>query len=67
MGAVACQEATVRKAFERIAQAMADIQRFTAPLEQVTTLQRVVTGLEPKVGSLEGQQQNLKIRQVVVI
>ena len=57
VGVVAHQEATVTKACERIAQEMADIRRVTAPLEQVTPLQRVVTGLEPKVGSPEGQYQ----------
>ena len=46
---------------------MADIRRVTAPPEQVTSLQRVVTGLELKVGSLEGQCHNLNIRQAAVI
>ena len=54
VGAVARQEATVTKACERIAQEMANIRRVTAPLQQVTTPQCVVTGLKPKVGSLEG-------------
>ena len=67
VGAVARQGATITKACERIAQEMADIRRVTAPPEHVTTLQCVVTGLEPKVGSLEGQYQHLKIRQAAVI
>ena len=65
--AVARQEATIAKACECIAQEIADIQRATAPLEQVTTLQRVVTGWEPKIGSLEGHYENLKFRQAAVI
>ena len=48
LGAVARQEATVMKVCEGIVQKMADIRRVTAPLEQVTTLQRVVRSLEPK-------------------
>ena len=67
VGAVACQEATITKACERIAQEMAEIRWVTGPLEQFTTLQRVVTGLEAEVGSLEGQYQMLKIRQAAVI
>ena len=67
VGAVARQGATITKACERIAQKMADIRRVTAPPEHVTTLQRVVTGLEPKVGPLEGQYQHFKIRQAAVI
>ena len=54
-------------AFARIAPEMTDIRRVLAPAEQVTTLQRVVTGLEPRVGSLEGQYQNFQIRQAGVI
>ena len=60
VGAVACQEATMAKAYERITQETAEIRRVTAPLEQLTTLQRVVNGLQPKVGTLEGQYQTLK-------
>ena len=67
VGVAARQEATVTKAWKRIAREMADIRRVTAPLEQVTTLQHVVTGLEPKVGSLEGQCENFKIQQAAVI
>ena len=66
MGALARQEATIAKAYERITQETAEIRKVTAPLEQVTTLQRVVNGLEPKVGTLEGQYQTLKIRQTTV-
>ena len=66
-GAVSRQEAILTKPCERITQEMADIGRVTAPLKQVTTLQRVVSGLEPKVRSLEGQYQNFKIRQAAVI
>ena len=46
---------------------MVELRSTTAPLEQVTTLQRVVIGLEPKVGSLQGQSQHLKIRQAGVM
>ena len=61
VGAVVRQEATIAKAYERITQETAEIRRVTAPPEQVTTLQRVVNGLEPKVGTLGGQYQSLKI------
>ena len=44
-----------------------ELRSTTAPLEQVTTLQRVVILLEPKVGSLEGQSQDFKIRQAGVM
>ena len=67
VGAVARQEATIVKAYERITQEMAEIRRVTAPPEQVTTLQRVVNGVEPKVGTLEGQYQTLQIRQTTVM
>ena len=46
---------------------MAEIRRVTAPLKQVTTLQRVVNGLQPKVGIFKGQYQTLKIRQTTVM
>ena len=67
VGALARQEATIAKAYERITQETAEIRKVTAPLEQVTILQRVVNGLEPKVGTLEGYYQTLKIRQTTVI
>ena len=67
VGALARQEATTAKAYERITQETAEIRRVTAPLEQVTTLQRVVNGLGPKVGTLEGHYQTLKIRQTTMM
>ena len=67
VGALTRQEATIAKAYERIAQEAGEIRRVTAPLEQVTTLQRVVNGLEPKVGTSEGQYQTLKIWQTTVM
>ena len=67
VSAVARQEATIAKAYERIMQETAEIRRVTAPLEQVTTLQGVVNGLGPNIGTLEGQYQTLKIQQATVM
>ena len=67
VGLLARQEATIAKAYERVTQGRAEIRRVTAPPEQVTTLQRVVNGLEPEVGTLEGQYQTLKLRQTKVM
>ena len=55
------------KAHELLTQKTEERKRATAPLEQVTTLQRVVTGLEQKVGTLDGDHQNLKFRTTAVV
>ena len=66
-GAVTRREANILKAHEHLAQETAEIKRATAPLEQVTTLQRVVSWLEQKVGTLEYRHQKFKLQTSALV